>query len=157
MIKLNTSYSKKIPVEGQQFSSESFHASVEIELSDSLTPDQIQEKIHANAELLRQSVDAELGQARQPVQERQRGAFTPRQQQSSRQQERPAEGSTRKASNKQVKYLTDLAGEQHVTLQDLNAEILERYGVAGLYDLNAAQASEMIDSLQGGRNRRRAA
>ncbi len=158
MIKLNTSYQKKIPVEGQQFSSESFHASVEIELSDSLTPEQIQEKIHSTAELLRQSVDAELGQTQQPVQARettQRGAFTPRQ--GNRQQERPAEGSTRKASNKQVKYLTDLAGEQHVTLQDLNAEIFEKFGVNGLYDLSAAQASEMIDSMNPGRNRRRAA
>jgi hypothetical protein len=156
MIKLNTSYQKKLPIEGQQFSSESFHASVEIELSDSLTPDQIQEKIHSTADYLRQAVDAELGQTRQPQRETsQRSAFTPRQ--GNRQQERPAEGSTRKASNKQIKYLSDLAGEQQVTIQDLNAEILERYGVAGLYDLNAAQASEMIDSLQGGRNRRRAA
>jgi hypothetical protein len=159
MIKLNTSYSKKVPVEGQQFSSESFHASVEIELADNLSASEIQDKIHSTAELLRQSVDAELCQTRKPeqAQERQRGAFTPRQQQGGRQQERASEGSQRKASNKQVKYLTDLAGENHVTLQDLNAEILERYGVAGLYDLNAAQASEMIDSLTGGRNRRRAA
>jgi hypothetical protein len=155
MIKLNTSYSKKVPVEGQQFSSESFHASVEVELSDSLKPEEIQEKIHFYAERLRQSVDAELGQERQPAQERQRSAFTPRQ--GNRQQERPAEGSTRKASNKQVKYLTDLAGEQQVSIQDLNAEIQERYGVAGLYDLNAAQASDMIGSLQGGRNSRRRA
>ncbi len=151
MIKLNTSYSKKVPVEGQQFSSESFHASVEVELSDSLKPEEIQAKIHSTAELLRQSVDAELGQ-KQPQRETERGAFTPRQ--SSRQQQ---EGSNRKASNKQVKYLTDLAGEQHVTLQDLNAEIFDRYGVQGLYDLNAAQASEMIDSMSAGRNRRRAA
>lgn len=157
MIKLNTSYSKKVPVEGQQFSSESFHASVEIELSDSLQPEEIQAKIHSTAELLRQSVDAELGQERQPAQERQRSAFTPRQQQGSRQQERAPEGSQRKASNKQIKYLTDLAGEQQVSIQDLNAEILERYGVQGLYDLSAAQASEMIDSMNPGRNRRRAA
>ncbi len=157
MIKLNTSYSKKVPVEGQQFSSESFHASVEIELADNLSASEIQDKIHSTASLLRQAVDAELGQARQPVQERQRSAFTPRQQQGGRRQERAPEGSQRKASNAQCKYITDLAGEQQVSIQDLNAEILERYGVAGLYDLNAAQASEMIDSLQGGRNRRRAA
>jgi hypothetical protein len=156
MIKLNTSYSKKVPVEGQQFSSESFHASVEIELADNLSASEIQDKIHSTAELLRQSVDAELGQQQPQARETsQRSAFTPRQ--GNRQQERPAEGSTRKASNKQIKYLTDLAGEQQVSIQDLNAEILERYGVNGLYDLSAAQASEMIDSMNPGRNRRRAA
>ena len=153
MLKLSTSYQKKIPVDGQQFSSESFHASVEVELSDSLKPEEIQQKIHSTAELLRQSVDAELGQ-KQPQRETERDAFTPRQ--GSRQQERPAEGSTRKASNAQIKYLTDLAGEQKITLQDLNADILERYGVQGLYDLTAKQASEMIDSMQGGRRRRAA-
>jgi hypothetical protein len=157
MIKLNTSYSKKVPVEGQQFSSESFHCSMEVELSDGLTSDQIQAKIHSDAELLRQAVDAELGQAQQPAQERQRGAFTPRQQQGGRRQERAPEGSQRKASNAQCKYIADLAGEQKISITDLNAEILERYGVPTLYDLNAAQASEMIDSLTGGRNRRRAA
>ena len=159
MIKLNTSYSKKVPVEGQQFSSESFHASVEVELSDSLKPEEIQAKIHSTAELLRQSVDAELGQTRQqqqPARETERGAFTPRQQQGGRRQERPVEGSTRKASNAQCKYITDLAGEQKIALQDLNAEIFDRYGVQSLYELNAAQASEMIDSLQGGRRRRAA-
>jgi hypothetical protein len=156
MIKFNTSYSKKVPVEGQQFSSESFHASVEVELSDSLKPEEIQEKIHFYAERLRQSVDAELGQQQPQARETsQRGAFTPRQ--GNRQQERPAEGSTRKASNKQIKYLTDLAGEQQVSIPDLNAEIFERFGVQGLYDLSAAQASEMIDSMNPNRNRRRAA
>ncbi len=154
MLKLSTSYSKKVPLEGQQFSSESFHASVEVELSDSLTPEQIQEKIHSTAELLRQSVDAELGQARPPVQDK-RGVFTPRQH--AGQQERAPEGQQRKASNKQVKFITDLAGEQKVTLQDLNSEIFERFGVQGLYDLSAHQASEMIESMTGGRNRRRAA
>jgi hypothetical protein len=157
MIKLNTSYSKKVPVEGTQYSSESFHTSLEIELADNLSASEIQEKIHSTAELLRQSVDAELGQTQQPVQERQRGAFTPRQPQGSRQQERAPEGQSRKASNKQVKFINDLAGEQKVTLQDLNAEIFERYGVQGLYDLSAHQASEMIESMTGGRNRRRAA
>jgi hypothetical protein len=148
MIKLNTSYSKKVPVEGQQFSSESFHCSMEVELSDGLTSDQIQAKIHSDAELLRQAVDAELGQAQQPAQERpKRRTFN----------DRPAAGQQRKASNAQIKYLTDLSGELKVTLQDLNSEIFERYGVQGLYDLSAAQASEMIDSMNGGRNRRRAA
>jgi transposase len=105
-------------------------------------------------------VDAELGQTQQPAQSRetvQRGAFTPRQPQGSRQQDRAPDGQQRKASNKQVKFITDLAGEQKVTLQDLNAEIQERYGVQGLYDLSAHQASEMIESMTGGRNRRRAA
>jgi hypothetical protein len=35
----------------------------------------------------------------------------------------------RKASNKQIKYLTDLAAERKLTLQDLNTDIHRRFGV----------------------------
>jgi hypothetical protein len=37
MIKLSTAFMKKVPVQGQEFSSQSFHASIELELSDALT------------------------------------------------------------------------------------------------------------------------
>ena len=41
MLKLNASYSKKVPA-GEEYSSQSYHASVEIELPDGLTQDQLQ-------------------------------------------------------------------------------------------------------------------
>ena len=41
MLKVCTSYSKKIPAD-EQYSSKQFHASVEIELSDALSPEQLQ-------------------------------------------------------------------------------------------------------------------
>ena len=40
MLKLNASYSKKVPAE-EEYSSQSFHASVEVELPDGLTQDQL--------------------------------------------------------------------------------------------------------------------
>ena len=45
MLKLNASYSKKVPA-GEEYSSQSFHASVEVELPDGLTQDQLQSRIH---------------------------------------------------------------------------------------------------------------
>ena len=41
MLKLNASYSKKVPAE-EEYSSQSFHASVEVGLPDGLTQDQLQ-------------------------------------------------------------------------------------------------------------------
>ena len=38
MLKLNASYSKKVPAD-IEFSSKSFHASLEVELSDAITPE----------------------------------------------------------------------------------------------------------------------
>jgi len=59
MLKLNASYSKKVPAEGE-YSSQSYHASIEVELSDGLTADQIQDRIHETFEMVRDSVEAEL-------------------------------------------------------------------------------------------------
>ena len=41
MLKLNASYSKKIPAEGE-YSSQSYHVSIEVELPDSLNQNQLQ-------------------------------------------------------------------------------------------------------------------
>ena len=59
MLKLNASYSKKIPAD-TEYSSQSFHASVEIELPDGLSSEQLNAKIHETFALVRDSVEAEL-------------------------------------------------------------------------------------------------
>lgn len=154
MIKLNTSYSKKIPVEGQDYSSQSFHASVELELSDALTPEQIKERIHETAALLRRAVDDELHgsvQAATPA-----PAYQPEAGQQ-RNHQRSERGGERKASNKQIKFITDLAAEQKILLPDLNADLRERFGVEGLYDLSSKQASALLDEMYAGGRRNRAA
>ena len=68
MLKLNASYSKKVPAEGE-YSSQSYHASIEVELPDGLTQDQLNSKIHETFALVRDSVESELhgGNAVQPA------------------------------------------------------------------------------------------
>ena len=44
MLKLNASYSKKVPAEAD-YSSQQFHCQVEVELSDGLTQEQIQKRL----------------------------------------------------------------------------------------------------------------
>lgn len=149
MIKLNTSFSKKIPVQGQEFSSQSFHASIELELSDSLTPEQIREKIHRTGEFLRRAVDEELEGTAPADSGKGASAFAGSGQQ-------PQQGSERKASNAQIKFITDLAAERKITLADLNADIHKRFGVENVYDLSAKQASALLDEMNA-KERRRAA
>ena len=57
MLKLSTSFSKKVPVPGQEFSSQSYHAAVELELSDKLQPHELQGQIHATFDMVRQAVE----------------------------------------------------------------------------------------------------
>ena len=60
MLKLNAAFNKKIPVAGEQYSSQSYHCSVEVELSDAASPEQLQTKIAETFALVRDAVESEL-------------------------------------------------------------------------------------------------
>ena len=70
MLKLNASYSKKVPAEGE-YSSQQYHCQIEVELPDGLNPQQLQEKVHSVFDFVRKSVETELhnnAPAQQPAQ-----------------------------------------------------------------------------------------
>ena len=67
MLKLNAAYSKKVPAESQ-YSSQSYHCSIESELPDGLTPQQLQERIHNAFDFVRNSVEAEIHNSAQTQQ-----------------------------------------------------------------------------------------
>jgi len=138
MLKLNASFSKKVPVAGQDFSSQSYHASVEVELSDALEPQQIQERIHDTFKIVKDAVEAELNGKSQPTNKTE---FT---------HEHNGNGSSEKASNKQIKYLTDLARVRDISVSELNSQAKKIYGADSIYDLSKKDASKLVDSLKTG-------
>ena len=136
MLKLNASYQKKVPAE-LEYSSKCFHASIEVELPDGLTEDQLKQRIHSTFELVKNSVETELNgkpvtvnaQAQQPV---------------------PNGNGNGKngglpASKKQVTYLLDLAKMNAVDL----GPALRKYSAGSAYDLTREQCSQMIDQIRG--------
>ena len=133
MLKLNASYSKKVPAEGE-YSSQSYHASVEVELPDGLTPEQLNGKIHETFALVRDSVEAELHgevpRVNVPVQPSRQNV--------------PAQGHAGAvpASPKQISYLLSLARQHGVTPQQLAAQ----YNVGALEELSKRQCSEIINN-----------
>ncbi len=151
MLKLNASYSKKVPAEGE-YSSQSYHASIEVELPDGLTQDQLNGKIHETFALVRDSVEAELHGAASANPE----GSAPR-----NQHDQPRQGYRQGASNygkgkgqsqedsaassKQIKYLLDLARANGVTPQ----QILTRFKVNALEELTRNQCSLAIDEFNG--------
>ena len=151
MLKLNASYSKKVPAEGE-YSSQSYHASIEVELSDGLTADQIQDRIHETFAMVRDSVEAELHG---------NGTANPEGSVPRNQQNQPRQGYRSGASNygknkgqsqedaaaspKQIKYLLDLARNNGVTPQ----QILTRFKVNALEELTRNQCSLAIDEFNG--------
>ena len=138
MLKLNASFSKKVPVPGEEYSSQSFHASIECECADALTTEQLQEKIHATFDLVKTAVESELHG--KPVAKSEPAAQPSRVE--------TAKPDTAKASNKQVKYLLDLAKGKGLTLTALNARVQDRFKVETVYELARKDASKLVDELK---------
>ena len=143
MLKLNASYSKKVPAD-TEYSSQSYHASVEVELPDGLTPEQLNARIHETFAMVRDSVEAELHGETVNA-----GQMTSVPQQPAQQQNKPAyskkPATDAPASPKQIKFLLDLARQSGYTIEQLKA----RFNVAALEDLSRTQCSRAIDLLNG--------
>ncbi len=138
MLKLNASYSKKVPA-GEEYSSQSYHASVEVELPDGLSGEALQARIHETFDLVRNSVEAELhgktsaNYGGRPV------AGTPRN--GSQRSRSGARQNEAPASPKQLSYLLDLARQRGITPQQIAA----RFQVLDIQHLTRQQCSDQID------------
>ncbi len=143
MLKLNASYSKKVPVENE-YSSQSYHASIEVEIPDGLSPDQLKGRIHETFELVRKSVECELhvngNTSRQQRNEQNAPVGKP---------SRPPENQSRQqeasASAKQIRYLLDLSRENGISLHELSA----RLNLRNIQQLTRTQCSQRIDEING--------
>ena len=134
MLKLNASYSKKVPAEGE-YSSQSYHASIEVELPDGLNQNQLQTRIHETFALVKESVEAEL-HGNTPSQHGDNAPKNTHNQQ--------VQGST-PASPKQIKFMLDLARNKGIT----PAQIAAQYGVASVEHLTKSQCSSIINNWRG--------
>ena len=155
MLKLNASFSKKVPAD-TEYSSQSYHASIEVELPDGLTPEQLDAKIRETFALVRDSVEAELhgNTVRQPAAasqmpntQSQPGLHDTPPQNASQPVYGKKNGTTSDApaSPKQIKFLLDLARQNGYTVEQLKA----RFNVSVLEELSRTQCSRAIDQLNG--------
>ena len=147
MLKLNASYSKKVPAD-TEYSSQSYHASVEVELPDGLSHDELNAKIRETFALVRDSVEVELHS--EPVNMQNSNVpplpILPAQpQQNKPVYNKNGKPSDTPASPKQIKYLLDLARQFGVSPDQLKA----RFNVPALESLTKTQCSRAIDELSG--------
>jgi len=157
MLKLNASYSKKVPAE-TEYSSQSYHAQIEVELPDGLTQQQLQEKVHSVFDFVRNSVEAELHNASQTVPQAQPVLQQPAQVQGAQQYyapqqnyqqpqngNKPYKNSNATASPKQVNYLLNLAKRAGWTVQ----QILQRCNVGAVEQIPSRVCSQLIQEFSG--------
>ena len=138
MLKPNASYSKKVPA-GEEYSSQSFHASVEVELPDGLSGEALQARIHETFDLVRNSVEAEL-HGNVP---RNHEGYPAAEERKTAPQGNRAAGRQNDvpASSKQLSYLLDLARQRGITPQQIAA----RFQVPDIQHLTRQQCSDQID------------
>ena len=130
MLKLNASYSKKVPADGE-YTSQSYHASVEVELPDGLSQMELQSRIHETFEMVRNSVEVEL-HGNTPANH---GSYVPQETQKQSPLNNPP------ASPKQINYLLTLASRRGIT----PAQIAAQNNVANINQLSKKQCSALIE------------
>lgn len=143
MLKIIASFSKKVPAE-QEYSSQQYFCTLEREVPDSASVEQIQTHIHSTFELVKQAVEDELSGKKSdsadlrvlPATDAAPKAATTK------------PGDDAKASNKQVRYILDLARNRGMGLSDVNALVKDRYNAASVYDIGKKSASKLVDELK---------
>ena len=135
MLKLNAAYSKKVPAEGE-YTSQSYHASIEVELPDGLSQEQLNDKIHATFAMVRESVEAELGENHDH-----RGTELLVQETAPQGNRSAGANNTVPASPKQISYLLSLANRRGITPQQIAAQ----HNVANVDQLTKRQCSALIE------------
>ena len=156
MLKLNASYSKKVPAESE-YSSQSYHCTIEVELPDGLSPQQLQEKVHNVFDFVRNSVEPELHGAqpkplpKQTVQPTQRQYYDPQsnprnpEEANQYQKPRPFRNNNANATPKQVNYLLSLVKRAGWTVQQL----LQRCQVQSVEQIPSKMCSDLIQEFSG--------
>ena len=151
MLKLNASFNKKVPAE-VEFSSKGYSATIEIELPDGLTQEQLQAKIHDTFELVKTSVESEINgtatvnQAQAPAPTNNNNNTRPYQNNNSnnRNYTQNNKKGNEFASPKQIKYLCDLARTGNIPLNGH----LANYGHAQASELSRQECSYLIDIIR---------
>ena len=148
MLKLNASYAKKIPVAGEQFSSQSYHCSVEVELSDTASPEQLQSKIQGTFALVRDAVEAELhGKPVVKTEKAEPSASCAPSTPSVPPTPSKPEAAV-KASNKQIRFILDLAKAKGMGLGEVTGQVQRKFKAESVYDLTRRDASKLLDELK---------
>ena len=138
MLKLNAAYSKKVPAEGE-YTSQSYHASIEVELPDGLSQEQLHDKIHDTFAMVRESVEAELT-GNEPSKHED---FEPQDAPNPQPQgnRAAASNSSAPASPKQLNYLLSLASRRGIS----PSQIAAQNNVPTVADLTKKQCSALIE------------
>ena len=147
MIKLSANVSKKMPVPGVQFSSQTYSAGMEVEVSSGTAGGELKEKLHALYSLLEESVEEQVTKVNGSAQTENSRPSEPAQSRASRSDDGNS-GNGREATKAQIRAIHAIAKEQGSTDEALKELVADRFGVETASALSIGQASSLIDTLK---------
>ena len=156
MIKLSANVSKKVPIPGLEYSSQSFNAGMEVEVASNITRGDLKEKYHELYRILEDSIREQIEAA----------GDTPQQTAPSQRPQKPerrsggngrggngrggngngGNGGFKKATEAQARAVFAIARSNGRQMDD----VLQPYGVSSPYQLSIGDASTLIDTLKNG-------
>ena len=145
MIKLNASLSKKVPIKGTDFSSQSYGAGLEVEVADTVSAEEIQEKLRRLYGMLEASVAEQIAGGTAPQAPRAAKTQPEEQEEAPEQKPAPAESGKGDATPKMLALLEKLVEERKTVLSDEDRE--QYLSATGYRDVKGA-----IDALLAVRN-----
>jgi len=141
MLKINTSYGLKAG--RPNYGSESAVCSVEIEVSETLSQQELRHRIHSAFDLVREQVREELNGKNKDAQN---GVAENGQ--------TPAKAGSDLVSSRQVSTIISLCSERGIPMSELNKQIQAEFGAKSVYDLSKRDASRWLEkNLKNGRHK----
>jgi hypothetical protein len=138
MLKLASTYSLKNPGD-LPYSSEGCMLTLDQELSDSLSEQELKDKVHASFEFLKGRVHEELDKKIETV------AAVHVEQQKTQVAHVPIQQSKGSPSSKQLRYLTDLLKSSGYDA----SMFLQSHGLKNILEMSRLQVSKLIDLIKG--------
>jgi len=136
MLKISANVSKKVPVEGVRFSSRSYMAGLEVEVSDSASADEIRKRIQSVYGLLEKSIDEQITGA-------------PAQAEASKGSPKGASNGNGHASAAQVRAIHAIAKARRLVNGGLAKRLKDNFDVEKPEDLTVRQAPPSSTSSRG--------
>ena len=155
MLKISAHISKKVPLPNVGYSSQQFGASLEMEVSDSQKPEEIQDRLRRLYAVISRSIDeqiAQVGISPSVPAAAKSEAVAPT--------SRAATASASTPNGNGARHVTATAAQQraiHALAKHTGKtveEVLSPYGVDDPANLSVRKASELIDALKSGQSAR---
>lgn len=150
MIKLNASLSKKVPIEGIDYSSQSFMAGLEVEISDNSDSLQVKQRIREVYQLLDDSINEQIefhqsdANKMDYLNEKSCSLGQHNKNNYSRNKHR---NNNRPASQAQLKAIEAIAADRGLSGSELSAMLLDNLGKSSAAELSLRDASQFITFL----------